>query len=86
MYIIDMKKYRTKYQTEEEKAEAAKEHKRNYYYRSVLDLGKVPKPLQNKQAQEAQEQDIKELILGLKQDLKQDIAGLRELIIAQASK
>jgi len=82
MYIIDMKKYRTKYQTEEEKAEAAKEYKRNYYYRNKLESGKVPKPLQNKQAQAEQEKEVKELILGL----KQDIAGLRELIIGQVSK
>jgi hypothetical protein len=77
-----MKKYRTKYQTEEEKAEAAKESKRNYYYRNKLESGKVPKPFKNKQVQAAQEKDLKELILGL----KQDIAGLRELITAQASK
>jgi len=77
MYIIDMS---LKYNTEEERIEAVKKNKRNSYYRRALKVGKTPKAILLEQT--SKEKDIKELIL----ELKQDIAGLRELIIAQASK
>jgi hypothetical protein len=77
MYIIDMS---LKYNSEKERIEAVKKNKRNSYYRRALKAGKTPKAVLLEQA--TKEKDLKELILGL----KQDIAGLRELITAQARK
>lgn len=65
MYIHNMK-----YKTEQEKKEAKRKCNREYYYRETLKTGKIPKPLKNKQTQQEREQDLRELVSGLRHDIK----------------